>query len=269
MSCGFDRRVLALAAAAISIAIADGALARPCYSPDNLTRVTGGGDCLVIHTFGAAAGNRTLVIFVHGDGSRGGPSDYLANAAKRISGGGVTGVVLIRPGYYDSDDVTSTGTSYRREGDGYRDHVIAAVAGAVVQLKAYHDAQRIVLVGHSGGAAISGVILGRYPGLASAAILAACPCNISEWRSMRGRRPWTRSRSPHAFIDTVPTDVEVIALTGSKDTNARSVLARDYVTALTGRGVVATFVEVANAGHNGVVRSAAFRDAVARLAGRR
>ena len=31
--------------------------------------------------FGAAAGNRTLVIFVHGDGSRGGPSDYLANVA--------------------------------------------------------------------------------------------------------------------------------------------------------------------------------------------
>ena len=56
----------------------------------------------------------------------------------------MTGVALIRPGYYDSDDATSTGTSYRREGDGYRDHVIAAVAGA--QLKAYHDAQRIVLV---------------------------------------------------------------------------------------------------------------------------
>ena len=146
MSYGFDRLVLALAAAAISIAIAGGALAQPRNSPDNLMRVTGGGDCPVIHTFGAAAGTRPLVVFVHGDGSKGGPSDYLANAAKRVSGGGVTGVALIRPGYYDSDDATSTGTRYRRAGDGYRDHVIAAVAGAVAQLKAYHDAQRIVLV---------------------------------------------------------------------------------------------------------------------------
>ena len=86
---------------------------------------------------------------------------------------------------------------------------------------------------------------------------------------MRGRRPWTRSQTLHAFVDTVPTDVEVIALTGSKDTNTRSVLARDYMTALTERGVAAMFVEVANAGHNRVVRSPAFRDAVARLAGRR
>ena len=59
----------------------------------------------------------------------------------------MTGVALIRPGYSDSDDVRSIGTSYRHEGDGYRDHVIAAVAGAIVQLKAYHEAQRIVLVG--------------------------------------------------------------------------------------------------------------------------
>ena len=70
-------------------------------------------------------------------------------------------------------------------------------------------------------------------------------------------------------MDAVSTNVEVIALTGSKDTNTMPVLARDYVAALEARGVNATFMEVANAGHNGVARTAAFRDAIARLAGRR
>ena len=198
--CGLGLGILC--AAAISIGEAS---ARPCSSPDLVTRVTGGNECLVIHTFGAVAGNRTLVVFVHGDGSKGGPSDYLARAAERVSGNGVTAVALIRPGYYDSNDAKSTGNSYRRDGDGYRDDIIAAVAGAVSELKSHHGAERVVLVGHSGGAAISGIILGRYAGLVSAAVLAACPCNIDKWRRMRGRRPWNRSRSPHTFVDAVST----------------------------------------------------------------
>ena len=263
------RRVLAVIATVIGIVFACEALAGPCTSPDNLTRVTGGNECLVIHTFGAAVGNRTLVVFIHGDGSKGGPSDYLAKAAERVAGDGVTGVVLIRPGYYDSDGAKSTGTSYRRRGDGYRDNIIAAVAGAVAELKSHHSADRVVLVGHSGGAAISGVILGNFPGLANAAVLAACPCNVNKWRSMRGRGPWTRSRSPHRFLDAVPTDIEVVALTGRKDKNTKPVLAREYVAALKERAVTATFVVVANASHNRVARSKEFLDAVARLAGRR
>lgn len=109
---GIARRVLLVLAPAIFLILASEALARPCKSPDNVTRVTGGSECLVIHTFGAAPGNRTLVVFIHGDGTKGGPSDYLDKSAERVSGGGVTAVALIRPGYYDSHDATSTGTSY-------------------------------------------------------------------------------------------------------------------------------------------------------------
>ena len=248
------------------MAVGGAAQAKPCEAPDHLTRTTGGKECLVIHTFGAGPGTRTLVVFVHGDGSRGGPSDYLSRAAKRVAGAGVAAVVLIRPGYHDSEGAASTGTSYRRRGDGYRDHVIAAVADAVDRLRTHHGAERVVYAGHSGGAAIGGVVLGRYPGLLDAADLAACPCDVGRWRAMRGRRPWPRSRSPHAFVDAVAADVEVVALTGSKDTNTRSVLAAAYVKRLARRGIAATFSEVDGAGHNGVARSTAFHDAIARLA---
>jgi len=144
---GIARRVLISLAPAFCLILAGEALAGPCKSPDNVTRVTGGSECLVIHTFGAAAGNRTLVVFIHGDGTRGGPSDYLDKSAERVVGGGVTAVALIRPGYYDSHDAISTGTSYRHAGDGYRDGIIAAVAAAIDELKGHHGARRVVLVG--------------------------------------------------------------------------------------------------------------------------
>ena len=47
--------------------------------PDNMTGVAGGGECLVVQTFGAAPDNRTLVVFVHGDDNipeGGRPRDY-------------------------------------------------------------------------------------------------------------------------------------------------------------------------------------------------
>ena len=255
---------------AVAAALAGGLLAAPvraapCEAPDNLERVTGAGECLAIRTFGAAPGNRTLVVFIHGDGSKGGPSDYLAKTADRISGNGVTGVVLIRPGYHDTDGRKSSGRSYRKEGDGYRQHIVASVADGVRRLKAHHGAERVILAGHSGGAAISGVILGKYPGLAAAAVLAACPCDIARWRSMRGRRAWNRSLSPHSFVEAVPAGTAVIALTGSKDRNTRPVLGRDYAAALAARGLAAEFAEVPDAGHNAVARTRAFREAVIRL----
>ena len=104
----------------------------------------------MIHTFGAAPGNRTLVVFIHGDGTKGGPSDYLDKSAEKVAGGGVTAVALIRPGYYDSHDATSTGTSYRHAGDGYRDEIVAAVAAAIDEVKDHHRARRVVLAGRPG-----------------------------------------------------------------------------------------------------------------------
>lgn len=233
---------------------------------DNLTRVRGGDECLVIKTYNAGAGAKTLAVFIHGDGSGGGPSDYLFSRAYRYGEGGVVAVGLIRPGYYDAQDNFSTGASYRSEGDGYRDHVVDAVAGAVTELKKFHGAEKVILVGHSGGAAISGVILGRFPGLADAAVLAACPCHVPDWRIMRrGSNTWTRSLSPHEFEDRIPVSARVIAVTGSIDSNTRPEIARSYIERLKARGIDAQFVEVAGASHNRVTRTDEFFAAIDQL----
>jgi len=233
---------------------------------DFKTRVAAGDECLVIGVYGAPAAKTTMVVFIHGDGSRGGASDYLFPTAETYGAPGVVAVGLIRPGYYDSSDNRSTGESYRREGDGYKPHIVDAVAAALRNLKSHFGAARVVLAGHSGGAAISGVIMGKYPGLADAAVLAACPCNVPEWRVLRrGRNNWTESLSPHDFIDGIAEGAEIVAITGGGDRNTGPILAREYVEAVTARGIKARFIKLPDVSHNGAARSDAFKDAVRRL----
>ena len=221
--------------------------------------MNGSEECLVIKTFGKVTGSGTLIVFIHGDGSSGGPSDYLYSLAARFSKDGVVAVGLIRPGYFDKAGQRSTGESWRREGDGYRPVVVDAVADAVKNLKAFHNAKTTILVRHSGGAAIAGVILGRFPGLADAALLAACPCNIVNWRVMRrGSNTWTRSLSPSDFTDAIPVGTRAIAVTGADDSNNFPKIAEDYIKRLTAGGVDARFELVPDAGHNQVIRTEQF-----------
>jgi len=258
------RWILAAAIAALLWAPM-GAQAGDCAA-DFKTRVAAGDECLVIGVYGEPAAETRMVVFIHGDGSRGGASDYLFKTAARFGAPGVVAVGLIRPGYFDSNDNRSTGESYRREGDGYKPHIVAAVAAAVKNLKAHFGAARVVLAGHSGGAAISGVIMGKHPGLADAAVLAACPCNVPEWRiQRRGRNNWTESLSTHDFVSGIDAKAEVVAITGDDDSNTRPVLAREYVESLAARGIKATYVELSGVSHNGAARSDEFKDAVRRL----
>jgi predicted esterase len=258
-----SRTVLALFAVMLIAACQTTAAKKEACVADNLTWVRGGEDCLAIKTFGHDKGATTLVVFIHGDGSGGGASDYLFGQALRYGKNGTVAVGLIRPGYYDSLGNTSTGQSYRENGDGYRAGVVDAVALAVTSLKEYHGVQRVVLVGHSGGAAISGIILGRYPGLADAAVLAACPCNVPDWRVMRrGTNTWTLSQSPHEFADAIPATTRVIAVTGSRDSNTQPVIARDYIESLRRRGLDATYVDAPGTSHNTVTRTDEFYAAI-------
>jgi pimeloyl-ACP methyl ester carboxylesterase len=187
-----------------------------CDSPDNETRVRGDKECLVI---GCAA-------------------DYIYERAREAVTDGRVVVALLRPGYFDSSGNQSSGDNFKRQ-DSYTKHNIDAIAAALKALRGHHKASHLILVGHSGGAAISGVILGRHPGVADAAVLAACPCFIAEWRA--GRRRWMQSLSPDEVIKQVPVATRVVALTGDADDNTRPILARDYVEALAKRGKPARF----------------------------
>lgn len=254
---------VALGAAAPQVVAAENCAA------DNKTRVAANGECLVIKVYGEPAERTSLIIFIHGDGYRRdpsdyGPSDYMHRIAQQFGEKGVVAVGLIRPGYYDSKENHSTGNSYR-EGDNYRPDVIATVAAAVKVLKNHYKAEYVVLAGHSGGSAISGVIIGKYPGLVNAAVLGACPCNVPDWRFRRGRKNWRFSLSPHDFIGGIDKKTTIFAVTGGNDGNTESVLARDYVASLRSAGIDATYIEVPEVGHNGIEKTSEYNTAIDQL----
>ena len=256
---------------AISISISIGLFsaipvsADPCESPDNLTEVTGAKECLVIQTYHEDPNNKTLVVFIHGNTPRGYPSDYMKYIAFRFRDTDTTEVILIRPGYHDSKNRKSTGTRYNRNADWYRKEIVNSVADAIQRLKAHHKSERVVLVGYSGGAAISGVILGRHPGLARAAVLISCPCDVGRWRRMH--HVWVPSNdlSPHRFIDKIPGDNSVITVSGGKNRHTVPSLARDYVEKLTQRGIDAEFVLVPRGSHDIKMLRGAAVDALEKL----
>ena len=223
---------------------------KACANPDMIERVVGREICLAIHTFGAeAAGpSPTLVVVLHGDMSSGGPPEYHLDIARRLAKAGVVAVGIIRPGYTDKDDRTSEGSTSKN--DHYTARNVDAIADAIGKLKGHYKAAATALIGHSGGAAIAGVVIGRHPGVADRALLIACPCDIIRWRNMNRRSPWFSSLSPIDYAGKVPKSAKVIAVTGERDDNTDAELARDYVATLKKRGVAARFVAIPGAGHH-------------------
>ena len=104
-------------------------------SANNKTHVAANGECLVITVYGRPADRTSHVVFIHGDGSRGGrPSDCWDALAQRYGPRGVVANNLIRPGYFDSKGNHSTGDGYRK-GDNCRSDVIETLSAAIEALR--------------------------------------------------------------------------------------------------------------------------------------
>ena len=248
-------------AALVSIALlslaggANGATtSESCAAGDILHAVRGGKFCLAVETVkgkAAADSGGALIIVLHGDGSRGGPTDYHYRIAQEAvtDHAEATAVAILRPGYLDAKGKRSDGRDNGRR-DHYTAENIDSVAAEIKTLREHYRPARVLLIGHSGGAAFTGVILGRHPGLVDGAVLASCPCDVPRWRNAGGGQPWNNSLSPSSFIDKVPQTARVIAITGGKDTNTSPNLGRTYAESLAKRGVAAEFREAAGATHD-------------------
>lgn len=191
------------------------------------------------------AGRRMLLIMVHGDVSRGGPADSMYRFAPRLAAAnrGLTTAVVLRPGYEDSRGNRSPGNNFGRS-DQYTAENNDLLAETIADLKRKVGARKTVVVAHSGGAAQTGVVIGRYPGLVDVAVLVSCPCNLDEWR--RGETPLMRSQSPHDYITSVPRGTRVILITGTGDDITPPRLAEAYARDLGDR---ARFRSVEGADH--------------------
>jgi len=226
--------------------------------------VAANGECIAIEKFGFPDEKSTsLIVYLHGDTQETQRSRLRENES--IGTIGVVSVALIRPGFERHDSKRSTGWIWRDK-DSYTPDNIEIIAAAIKAMKDHFRANKVILAGKSGGAAVTGIIMGKYPGLANDAVLAACPCHVPEWRvKRRGENNWPNSLSPHSFVDGVPKNSRIVAMVGSEDDNTYPSLSRDYVAALKARGIEAAYVEIEGMGHNRIDRTDTFEDAILQL----
>lgn len=145
---------------------------------------------------------------------------------------------LLRPGYTDNDGDRSDGLRGEARGDNYTAQVVDDVATAIQTLAKQFLARRVVLVGHSGGATIAALVLGRRPEVADAALLVACGCGA------------TRSLQPLDFAGGVRRDVSVRLLVGADDVVTPAGQSQRYAEVLRQRGVDAQVTVLPGLGHN-------------------
>lgn len=181
-------------------------------------------------------GNRNLVVILHGDGGPGrydGYANALAKAAR-----GTTVVTLTRPGFRGKAGRSPGGNSQK---DHYTRRNNKLLAQSLANMKKSLGTKRLIVVGHSGGSAQLGTVIGAYPGIVDVAILAACPCDVPRWRiHRRGQNNWRQSQSPHKFAGKIPASTRVYAVTFQKDHNTRPRFAETYYKIARSAGVKMT-----------------------------
>lgn len=173
------------------------------------------------------SGNRALVVILHGDGGPGRYDGFARQSAQRHQG--TTVVTLNRPGY-SYKGKKSPGRGGKGMPDLYTRRANDAVAKSIRAMQADLKPRRTVVIGHSGGSGQLGSIIGRYPGIANAALLVSCPCNVPQWRvHRRGRNNWTNSQSPDSFVRELPGNMPVYAIVGRRDPNTSPRFSKKYV----------------------------------------
>jgi pimeloyl-ACP methyl ester carboxylesterase len=216
-----------------------------------------------IYRSARSSAHPVLIVVLHGDllGVRAIPPStyhyvFARNAATAIDDSVVA--ALLRPGYRDHTGDHSDGERGLTTGDNYTPEVVDAVAEAIDQLKSRFDPARTVLAGHSGGAAISGDLLGRWPAKVDAAFMVSCPCDLVAWRQhmqqlQNGSPIWSapvKSLSPLDLAGGVRPSVRVRLLVGARDNVAPPEMSERYAEALRSKGRDVTLAIVPGLEHD-------------------
>jgi pimeloyl-ACP methyl ester carboxylesterase len=235
--------------------------------------VRAGLECLRIEPFRSRelSTHPTVLVVLHGDSPALNPSyqyDWARRAAKENRD--LVAIGMLRPGYADRSGGRSSGVRGKANGDNYTPAVIDTVTDAVTQLKRTYGAKRVVIAGHSGGAAIAGAIMGRHPGVADAALLVSCPCDVPQWRvhmqTASENATWSKpveTVSPIEQVNGVDGTAHITMIVGQQDLVTPPSLSRSYRDRLRSRFIDVNLIEVAG-GHD-IFFDGAVRNALVRL----
>jgi acetyl esterase/lipase len=134
--------------------------------------------------------------------------------------------------------------------------VIDELAATIQLLKSRRGTSRILLVGHSGGAALAADIAALNRGLVKHVFLVSCPCDVPAFRRHMAQLQWsplwllpTRSLSPMRTLDQMEKNTAVTAISGGNDPIALPQYAESYVAKARQLGISASMIVLAGKGH--------------------
>lgn len=189
-------------------------------------------------------GQPVLILVLHGDSPFRPPTyqyTFAMRAANQLDN--VVVAAILRPGYADGTGDQSSGERGMTTGDNYTPAVVDAIATVIQTLKAKFHAAAVILAGHSGGAAITGNLIGRHPAAVNAGLMVSCPCDLNAWRKhmmeVQANPIWRKpviSLSPIDLAGKVASSVRVRLIVGGKDPITPPVLTQRYVDALKASG---------------------------------
>lgn len=217
------------------------------------------GGCLALVPVGTpVVAAKTLIVMLHGDGegklgTR--QIDRWTAIGNSLAKPDRNVLFMVRPGY-QSPAGNSSGWANPKDDD-YTEENMARVSGALATLRATYKPEKLILVGHSGGAATSALVLGKHPGAADAALLLGCPCDVPTWRDHRNVQrgkggPWSNSLNPLQFIPGIPLGTPVWLVTGSEDDNTLPEFSLRWVQQAAAKGVNARYEEAAGLNHSSI-----------------
>jgi pimeloyl-ACP methyl ester carboxylesterase len=240
----------------------------PGPSPFEPSWVRGGAYRLKTSVFrGAQIGAEPIMVVVlHGDAPFNRP-DYQNTFAAQVAAthGDVLAVGLLRPGYTDPQGNTSDGERGLATGDNWNATNTDAIADAIGELKRRSHARKVVVAGHSGGAAIAANILGRHPEVIDAALLVSCPCEVEKWRQhmfqLTGQSVFQvriDTLSPIEQLTGMSDQAQVTMMVGSQDTVAPPDLSERYQAVAATLGKKVRLVQLEGKGHEIFLEPAVF-----------
>jgi pimeloyl-ACP methyl ester carboxylesterase len=210
-----------------------------------------------VYLEGNAISGAPLVVVLHGDAPFRKPG-YQYGFASTVSQlvPGVRVAALLRPGYADPFGAKSDGDRGFAAGENYTPDVVFALADAISALRMQYGAKSVVLVGHSGGAAIAADIAALRPGLVKQLFLISCPCDVPAFRHHMATTQFnplwlvpSKSLSPMETVKQMSSDISVIAVSGADDRTTLPQYARAYTRAARSRGIKALLLTLSGKGH--------------------
>lgn len=202
--------------------------------------------------------NPVMLLVLHGDAPFNNPS-YQYIIAKKIAdkNKNVVAVGILRPGYTDKEGNHSKGKRGKATGDNYTKEVLMSIKNLTYELKKKYNPSKVILVGHSGGAAISANLLAQYSDTYSSALLMSCPCDLHLWRKhMKYLRPKSRvwdikvnSLSPIEELNNIDDSTQIMAVHGENDEIVPIDIAYRFVKELKVNNKKVNFVILKNQGH--------------------